>query len=233
MSKRELTPEREERREAFQSENAPESNSPPSEDAPEQVVGPEVEGEPLETEDETTEKISKPKICILGEKGNGKTSLFYSISRAKSLDDVVRKSRGRWYEEFILKPDPHTLPSATCVTSTWEKRGFRNVRKLLRRDKVFFIVVFDLIKSVKENKIRYWLKNIRRTFPDAEILPVLTHLDNIDSNSGLENEKERAKMESLFNRYGGKVLSPIKVSNTTEENISEVREVLKQKFLKR
>ncbi len=60
MPKRELTPEREKRRQDFQSENAPESSSPPSEDAPEQDVNPETERDALETEGETTEIISEP-----------------------------------------------------------------------------------------------------------------------------------------------------------------------------
>ncbi len=59
MPERKLTAEREKRRQAFQTENAPESSTPPSEDVPEQVVTPE--GEALETEGEKTEKISKPK----------------------------------------------------------------------------------------------------------------------------------------------------------------------------
>jgi len=59
MPKRELISEREKRKRAFQSENAPESSTPPSEDAPEQVVAPETEGEILGTEGETTEVISK------------------------------------------------------------------------------------------------------------------------------------------------------------------------------
>ncbi|MCE7746211.1 MAG: hypothetical protein GPJ52_13860 [Candidatus Heimdallarchaeota archaeon] len=57
MSERKIGKEK--RRQAFETENAPESSTPPSEDAPEQVVTPE--GEALETESETTEKISKPK----------------------------------------------------------------------------------------------------------------------------------------------------------------------------
>ncbi len=59
MPKRELVVKKEKRRQAFETENTPESSTPPSEDAPEQVVTPE--GEALETEGEKTEKISKPK----------------------------------------------------------------------------------------------------------------------------------------------------------------------------
>ncbi|MCK5047218.1 MAG: hypothetical protein KAS22_11600 [Candidatus Heimdallarchaeota archaeon] len=66
MPKRKLVNEREKRKQAFQSENAPESSTPPSEDAPEQVVTPEAEGEALETEGETTEAIAEPTRDSLG-----------------------------------------------------------------------------------------------------------------------------------------------------------------------
>jgi len=59
--KREVTEEEEKRRQAFQSENAPESHNPPSEDAPEQEVIPETEGDPLQSESETEKPISKSK----------------------------------------------------------------------------------------------------------------------------------------------------------------------------
>jgi hypothetical protein len=60
--KREVTEEeREKRRLASQSENAPESHTPPSEDSPEQEVVPETEGDPLQSEGETEKPISKPK----------------------------------------------------------------------------------------------------------------------------------------------------------------------------
>jgi hypothetical protein len=60
MPERELTPEREKKRETFQAKNSPGAEVIPSEDAPEQDVAPEFEGEPLETEGETTEKITAP-----------------------------------------------------------------------------------------------------------------------------------------------------------------------------
>ncbi|MHA1121776.1 MAG: hypothetical protein ACTSUW_07290 [Candidatus Heimdallarchaeota archaeon] len=58
MSERKIGKEK--RRQAFQSENAPESSSPPSEDTTEQAVAPEAEGETLETEDETVDVIAEP-----------------------------------------------------------------------------------------------------------------------------------------------------------------------------
>ena len=61
MPERELTPEREKKREDFKAKNTPGAEVIPSEDAPEQDVMPEFEGEPLETEGETKEKILPPK----------------------------------------------------------------------------------------------------------------------------------------------------------------------------
>ena len=62
MPKRELKEEeREKRRQAFQTENAPESSTPPSEDSPEQMVTLEAEGDALETEGESTEILQPPK----------------------------------------------------------------------------------------------------------------------------------------------------------------------------
>ena len=60
MSKREIIPEREKKRNDFQSRNAPGSNPVPTEDKPEEDITPEFEGESLTTDGETYDKLTKP-----------------------------------------------------------------------------------------------------------------------------------------------------------------------------
>ena len=172
--------------------------------------------------------MTKINVCILGAKGVGKSSLFRSLS-PKTSEKRIDKIRAGDIHEISLKEGKHDQLSYWLV-STWEKRTFRNIRKLTLTNETLFIIVLDINRSVKDNKISYWVRNLSRRFPKAEILPVISHIDVSETSKGLLRTKDKRKMESLFRKHGEKILPTIKVSNENGENISEVRNVLQEKL---
>ena len=171
----------------------------------------------------------KINVCILGAKNVGKSSLFRSLAPIGSSErKIAREEIGDIHEISLEEGKDKEL--IYCVTSTWEKRYFRRIRNLTLTNETIFIIVLDTNRSVKDNKIRYWLRNLHRRFPKAEILPIISQIDISEPNKGLQRTKDKRKMETLFRKYGEKILPVIKVSNETGENISRVRNVLQDKL---
>ena len=173
--------------------------------------------------------MTKINVCILGAKNVGKSSLFRSLAPIGSSERKIARQEIGDIHEISLK-EGNQEGFFYCVTSTWKKGYFRRTRNLTLTNETIFIIVLDINRSVKDNKIRYWLRNLRRRFPNAEILPIISQIDISETNKGLQKAKDKRKMETLFSKYGEKILPAIKVSNETGENISKVQNVLEEKL---
>ena len=173
--------------------------------------------------------MTKINVYILGAKNVGKSSLFRSLSPLGTSEKRIgRLEIGDIHEISLDEGIQDGL--IYCVTSTWERGYFRRIRNLTLTNETLFIIVLDTNRSVKDNKIRYWLRNLRRRFPSAEILPIISHIDVRENNRGLQRIKDQRKMEILFRKYGEKILPAIRVSGKTGENVAEVQNVLKEKL---
>jgi GTPase Era involved in 16S rRNA processing len=173
--------------------------------------------------------MTKINVYILGAKNVGKSSLFRSLSPIGSSEKRIGRSEIGDIHEISLE-EGKDKELIYCVTSTWEKRYFRRIKNLTLTNETIFIIVLDTNRSVKDNKIRFWLRNLRRRVPEAKILPIITHIDVSETNRGLQRAKDKRKMETLFQKYGEKILPAIRVSNETGENIADVQNVLKEKL---
>ena len=173
--------------------------------------------------------MTKINVCILGAKNVGKSSLFSSLSPIGSSERrISREEIGDIHEISLEEGINEGL--IYCVTSTWERDYFRRIRNLTITNETLFIVVLDINRSVKDNKIRYWLRNLTRRFPKAEILPIISQIDISKADRGLLRARDKKKMENLFRKYRKNVLPTINVSSETGENITEVQKVLQEKL---
>ncbi len=150
----------------------------------------------ISLEDKPEILIKQLKVIVLGEPLSGKTALYCAISSGR----VPEKLEG------TAGIDRYTL---------WEK---------LEENTLYGLNWWDF--AGQDAYRDTWLNSIKEKAPNAKILPVLTHYDEVGEKVlGLTATEDWKKLEEYSSKYN--TLSPIKVSNTEGTNIKNVELTIK------
>jgi GTPase SAR1 family protein len=184
------------------------------------------EKETLEDVDEDRKEIVKRlKVFVLGEPLAGKTALYHALSSGR-VPEKLQSTAGI---------DNYTLwkrKSGDIFYSVnwWDFAGqyaYRDTHKLFLTDDALYILVLNLRESIAKTNTLYWLQSLREKAPNAKILPILTHYDEVGENVlGLTSTEDWEKLQEYLSKFD--TLEPIKVSNTEGTNIDKVELIIKK-----
>ncbi|MFX0184995.1 MAG: Rab family GTPase, partial [Candidatus Hodarchaeota archaeon] len=164
--------------------------------------------------------LKRLKIIVVGEPLVGKTALYHAISTG-TVPERLQSTAGIDRYKIWEREEGNVHLGAYW----WDYAGqyaYRDIHKLFLTPDALYILVMNLRDSLEKNHALYWLQSIRETAPEAIILPILTHYDQVNENIlGLTSTEDWQRLEALKSTYN--TLEPIKVSNTEGTNVNMVK----------
>lgn len=178
------------------------------------------EKKPKERVDKDRKELAKRlKVFVVGEPLAGKTALYHALSSGR-VPEMLQSTAGIDRYSLWRKKSGDILYGVNW----WDFAGqyaYRDTHKLFLTDDALYILTLNLRESIAKTHAQYWLESIREKAPNAKILPILTHYDEVgDKVLGLASSENWQKLQEFISIFH--TLEPIKVSNTKGTNIDKV-----------
>ncbi|MFX0085977.1 MAG: AAA family ATPase [Candidatus Hodarchaeota archaeon] len=178
-----------------------------------------------DVDEDRKEKVKRLKVFAVGEPLAGKTALYYALASGR-VPEKLQSTAGIDNYTLWKRKNGNVFYSVNW----WDFAGqysYRDTHKLFLTDDALYILVLNLRESIEKTNTLYWLQSIREKAPNAKILPILTHYDEVGENVlGLTSAEDWKKLQEYLSKF--QTLKPIKVSNTEGINVDKVQLVIKK-----
>ncbi|KNC51476.1 leucine-rich-repeat protein [Thecamonas trahens ATCC 50062] len=169
--------------------------------------------------------ISRTKLCVVGLGNAGKTSLIAALTQGPDAFDRESKSTdGIAIREWVVPAADvvAAAPEAVLETdsirfSVWDFAGqsvYYNTHQFFLSHRAIYVLVWNIRLGAEHGGLDFWLNSIRSHHPEAPVVIVGTHADQVPVSN-----IEEARLRRQFSQIRGFV----NVSSATGLNIDVLR----------